>query len=97
MANLAQADTLQGKEIALGNDTGQLAFRIGDQHVADAMGRHGEHRIIGRRLFFQHERSRRHGLADRRRLRQVSQQDAIEEIGTGEHADWLPVFTGNHQ
>ena len=97
MPDLAQADALQREEVALGNDAGQPAFGVGDQHMADAVGRHGEHRIVGRCLFFQHEGGRRHGLADRRRLRQICQQDAIEEIGTGEYADRLAVFTGDHQ
>jgi hypothetical protein len=41
LANLAQADALQREQVALRNDTGQLAFGIGDQHVADAVGGHG--------------------------------------------------------
>ena len=37
LAYLAQAHTLQGKEIAFGNHTGQLTFSVGDQNVTDAV------------------------------------------------------------
>ena len=97
LADLAQRDTLQREQVALGDDAGQAAFGIGHRHVPDAVGRHRQHCIVGSRVLLEDQRLARHGLADRRRQRQIGEDDAVEQVVAGEHADRLPVLAGDHQ
>ena len=60
LTDLAQSDPLQGKEVPLRNHPGQLPFGIDHEDVANAMGGHGKHGVIGGGMLFQLEGIRRH-------------------------------------
>ena len=97
LADLAQAYALQCKQVALGNDARQPALGVGHQNVADAVGGHGQHRVVGGRLLLEHEGRRRHRLADRRGLRQIGEDHAVEDVGAGEYPERLAILGGDDQ
>ncbi len=97
LANLAQADALQREQVALGYDAGQPAFGISHQDVANAVRRHGEHRIVGGGMLLEHEGIGRHRLANRRGQRQLGKHNAVEQVGAGKDADRLAILASDYQ
>ena len=48
-------------------------------------------------MLFQLERIGRHRLADRRGMRQIGKDDAVQQVGAREHTDRLAILAGDDQ
>lgn len=96
-ADLAQADALQGEQVALGDHALELVFGIHHQDVAHAVGGHLEGRVVGAGVGVEGVGRRGHHVGDGPGEVEAGEHDALEDVALGEHADGLLVFAGHGQ
>ena len=91
LADLAQADALQGEQVALGDDALQVPALVDRQHMTHAVHGHRQRRVISARRQRQRVRAGRHEFANRRFERNTGQEHAAQRVRLGEDAEGMSL------